>query len=462
MDRPITRRHFLKASCAAMTSTTLFSSLGQLAIFNSAAAQNLAPGEDYRALVCVLLAGGNDSFNMLVPHGADEYQAYATIRADLALAQETLLPLNYDDAGRSFAVHGGMPELRDLFDNGNAAFLANIGTLVEPVTLDGLEDGTAEIPLGLYSHADQIDQWQTSIPDQRTATGWGGRMADIVESSNDDTRVSMNISLGGSNIFQAGDQAVEYGISLEGAPIIEACQGQDFYGQLCSTAVDSLMSLRYRNLIEQAYADKFRDARSANKLFNEALAAGQPLTTTFSGNPLSGQLEMVAKTIAARQSLGHRRQTFFVTLGSWDHHDEVLDSQAEMLPWVSQGLAEFYAATQELGLASNVTTFTISDFGRTLTSNGQGSDHGWGGNQIVVGGAVNGARLFGQYPQLYAGNPLDTGRGRLIPTTPTDVLFAELALWFGVDRSQLADVLPNLGRFYDVNSSEPPIGVLNV
>jgi uncharacterized protein (DUF1501 family) len=287
-------------------------------------------------------------------------------------------------------------------------------------------------------------------------------MADLVESGNADTRVSMNISLGGSNLFQAGSQAVEYSIGPEGAPVIEACQGQDFYGELCSTAVDGLMSLRYRNLIEQAYADKFRDARAANRLFNEALAAGQPLATTFSGNPLSSQLEMVARTIAARQSLGHRRQTFFVTVGGWDHHDEVLDSQANMLPWISQGLAEFYAATLELGLAANVTTFTISDFGRTLTSNGQGSDHGWGGNQIVVGGAVNGGRLFGQYPQLCPGNPLDTGRGRLIPTTSTDVFFAELALWFGVDHSELLSVPPNLGRFYDVASGAPPIGVLAV
>lgn len=462
MDQPITRRHFLKASCAAMTSTTLFSSLGQLAIFNSAAAQSLAPGEDYRALVCVLLAGGNDSFNMLVPYSADEYGEYAGIRADLALEQSSLLPLSYDDGGRTFALHGGMPELRTLFDNGDAALLANIGTLVEPVSLEELQAGTAKAPLGLYSHADQIDQWQTSVPDQRTATGWAGRMADLLESGNDDSRVSMNISLGGSNIFQAGNQAVEYSVTVEGAPVIESCQGQDYFGELCSTAVDSLMSLRYRNLIEQAYADKFRDARATNRLFNEALAAGQPLTTSFSENPLSGQLEMVAKTIAARQSLGHRRQTFFVTLGGWDHHDEVLDAQAEMLPWVSQGLAEFYAATQELGLAANVTTFTISDFGRTLTSNGQGSDHGWGGNQIVVGGAVNGARLYGQYPQLYAGNPLDTGRGRLIPTTPTDLLFAELALWFGVDRSELPGVLPNLGRFYDVGSQAPPIGLLSV
>ena len=462
MDRPITRRHFLKASCAAMSSTTLFSTLGQLVVCNSAAAQSLPPGEDYRALVCVLLAGGNDSYNMLVPYSNDEYQQYSSVRADLALAHDTLLPLDYDDAGRTFALHGGMPELKGLFDRGDAAFLANVGTLVEPVTLDGLEDGTASVPLGLYSHADQIDHWQTCLPDQRTATGWGGRMADLVESSNDDTRISMNISLGGSNVFQAGNQAVEYSISTDGAPVIEACQGQDFYGELCSTAVDNLMSLHYRNLIEQAYADSFRDARAANRLFDEALASAPPLSTLFSGNPLSGQLEMVAKTIAARQSIGHRRQTFFVVVGGWDHHDEVLTAQAEMLPWVSQGLAEFYAATQELGLAANITTFTISDFGRTLTSNGQGSDHGWGGNQIAVGGAVNGGRLFGQYPQLYAGNPLDTGRGRLIPTTATDLLFAELALWFGVAPGELMSVLPNLDRFYDVGSPEPPLGVMTI
>ncbi|MEM7010577.1 MAG: DUF1501 domain-containing protein, partial [Verrucomicrobiota bacterium] len=184
-------------------------------------------------------------------------------------------------------------------------------------------------------------------------------------------------------------------------------------------------------------------------------------TTVFSPGYVSGAFQMIAKTIAARQTLNVKRQTFFVLLGGWDHHDEVLNNMTNMLPLVSKGLSEFNSAMTELGIQDKVTTFTASDFARTLTSNGQGSDHGWGGNHIVMGGAVNGGQIYGTYPNLYEGNPLDTGRGRLIPTTSVDEMFAELAKWFGVSSADLDSLFPNLDRFYDSSSSSLPLGFMN-
>jgi uncharacterized protein (DUF1501 family) len=185
-----------------------------------------------------------------------------------------------------------------------------------------------------------------------------------------------------------------------------------------------------------------------------------PLQTVFSDTGLSQNLRMIAQTIAARQALGMCRQTFFVEFGGWDHHDEVIVNQETMLPVVSMALSEFNSALIELGVENQVTTFTASDFGRTLTSNGRGSDHAWGGNQIIMGGAVNGGDIYGSYPTLFEGNSLDTGRGRLIPTTSIDAYFAELALWFGVPAADLELVLPNIRRFYDPASGSPPIGFL--
>ena len=462
------RRFLLDLGCASVGSTTLFSSLVHLGAVSSASAQSTKSAggtvgdDEYRALVCILLAGGNDSFNMLVPTGSSEYGNYAAVRGDLALAQSALLPLGSSGVpGRSFGLHPGMPEVQALYDQGDLAFVANVGTLVEPVTLSTYEAGSASLPLGLFSHSDQIAQWQTALPDQRSVTGWGGRLADVLSELNGSQQISMNISVAGSNLFQNGSQTVEFSVSPAGGAVtIDGYEGDSVLDQLRTVGIDSLMNDRYKNLFETAYADKVRSAIDGNKLFEQALGAAPVLTTQFSAAPLSQSLRMVAQTIAAREQLDMKRQTFFVLLGGWDHHDETLGNQADMLPLVSQALDQLYAATVEMGVEDQVTTFTISDFGRTLTSNGRGSDHAWGGNQIVMGKAVKGGQIYGDYPSLYAGNPLDVGRGRLIPTTAVDEYFCELALWAGVDASQLDLVLPNLDRFYDTAQGAAPIGFL--
>ena len=475
MPFKMNRRQFLgTASCAAVGSASLFSTLMNLRMANTAAAQQLplsplsanalAGGSDYKALVCIFLAGGNDSFNMLVPRSNAEYSEYATIRADLALPQGDLIPLNAQGTdGREYGVHPAMPEVAQLFNAGQLAFVANVGTLVEPTTLAGIESGLAKLPLGLYSHSDQIMHWQTSVPDKRTGFGWGGRTADLLQSLNDNNTISMNISLAGTNLFQTGTTLTEYSVVPWGNGAVQIYGHDDIWWSrhvLQNAAIESMLDLAYQNLFDQTFANTTRAAVDGADLFATAIENVPPFATQFSDNYFSDSLAMVAKTIAARNVLGFRRQTFFVMLGGWDHHDEVLNNQMAMLSLVSQGMKEFQDAMTELGVQNNVTTFTASDFGRTLTSNGQGSDHAWGGNHMVMGGAVKGSRVYGNFPALYESNPLDTGRGRLIPTTSCDEYFAELALWFGVAPGDLEAVFPNIGRFYDTTSEETPLNMM--
>lgn len=475
MPFKMNRRQFLgSASCAAVGSASLFSTLMNLRMTNTAAAQGLpisptsanalAGGNDYKALVCIFLAGGNDSFNMLVPRSNAEYGEYAAIRGDLALPQGNLIPINaLDTDGRTYGVHPSMPEVAQLFDAGNLAFVANVGTLVEPTTLAGIESGLTKLPLGLYSHSDQIMHWQTSVPDKRTGFGWGGRTADLLKSLNDSDVISMNISLAGTNLFQTGTTLTEYSAVPWGNGAVQIYGHDDIWWSrhvLQNAAIESMLDVAYQNLFDQTFANSTRSAIDGAELFATAIEGVPAFSTQFSDNELSNSLAMVAKTIAARDTLGYRRQTFFVMLGGWDHHDEVLDNQVAMLSLVSKAMKEFQDAMVELGVQNDVTAFTASDFGRTLTSNGQGSDHAWGGNHMVMGGSVLGKRIYGDFPSLYENNPLDTGRGRLIPTTSCDAYFAEMALWFGVAPSDLSAVFPNIGRFYDTTSEETPLGFL--
>lgn len=462
------RRRFLgQAGCAGLSALPALSTLVGLAT-TSALASDTTGG--YRAVVCLLLTGGNDSFNMLVPRGAAEHAEYAQVRQDLALSRASLLPLNpAEPAGLELGLHPSMPELAALFESGKAAFVANVGTLLQPDTRkEQVEAGTVAVPTGLYSHSDQVEQWQTGLPQSRGGTGWAGRMADVLQSMNANRRLSMNISIAGSNVWQAGRNNAEYAITPDGAEGLRdyAAPGTPSSGvtrpeiRANSAAVDSQLALEYRNLLQQAFATSRRQAIEAAELFRAATAPGLPSGIAWPDSRLSAQLRMVARTIAARERLGVCRQTFFVEYGGWDHHDEVLVNQLGMLREVSEGIGAFQQALEVLGVADDVVLFSASDFGRSLTSNGRGSDHAWGGNAFVVGGAVKGRRVFGRYPALYADNPLDVGRGRLIPTTSVDLYFAELALWMGVARTDLPLVLPNIGRFLDPGSPGAPVGFL--
>jgi uncharacterized protein (DUF1501 family) len=471
--RILSRRRFLgEASCAGISALPVLSTLLNLRLAGSVAAAT-APTGDYRALVCVLLGGGNDSFNMLVPREASAYATYKASRSNLALNPDQLIDIHPTNSS-PFALHHAMPELAQLFESGNAAFVANVGTLVEPVSnRKEVEQKMKRLPLGLYSHSDQTEQWQTSVPNSRSGVGWAGRLAEILKDLNANQTVPMNISLDGSNVWQTGITGAEYAIRPDGAVALTGYDpafnnsDNERFRQAVSAAVDNQLAATYANIFEQTLVARKRAAVDAYALFSSATAAPLPASLTFPNSYLGNRLAMVARTIQGRANLGLSRQTFFIHWGGWDHHNDVQLHQDEMLPQLSAALAAFYNALVTLGVQDQVTLFTASDFGRTLTSNSRGSDHAWGGNQIVLGGAVKGKKMYGQYPSLAVNpdkgadvNPLDTGRGRFIPTTSVDELFAEFALWLGVSKSRLPEVLPNIGNFYDSSAAAPPIGVL--
>ena len=452
-----------------MGSTTLFSTLGSLMMTNALAANRHMFSGDYKALVCLLFAGGNDSFNMLVPRSTVAYNEYAATRSDLALSQSSLLTINPITTGSAdFGIHPSLTDIRDLFESQDLAFIANIGTLIEPVVdANDYYSGLKDLPLGLYSHADQVLQWQTSAPHSREAIGWGGKVADILQSLNSYQGISMNISLAGRNVFQSGNTVLEYAINnygngAEGIRPISGYDNEGFLNLIRNTAVSDFMSQLYSNVLQKTFATQTSDAIEAQQVFSAAIENVPAFSTTFSNHYLSRNFEMIAKVIAARNQLGMSRQTFFVDIGGWDTHDEVLNSQNYLFDVVNNAMSEFNSVLQELGMQNDVTTFTISEFGRTLTSNGNGSDHAWGGQQMVMGGAVNGKEIYGTYPSLsLASNNLNlSNRGVLIPTLSTDEYFAELALWFGLSPMDLPLVFPNITNFYTPGSPNYPIGFL--
>lgn len=463
------RRRFLNQlgiGCAHIGATSLLSGMTNMTVLNAAAKSNFSwlsnPPGDYKALVCIMLAGGNDSFNMLVPRGNDEYNEYAAVRANVALPQNSLRPINpITSDGKQYGVHANLPNVQNLFESGNLAFIANVGSLVEPTTLNNI--GIVRTPVSLYSHSDQQLQWQTSVPQRRESLGWGGKLADMVRSCNTSNDISMNISLSGINLFQKGQSVTPYSISdsANGSVLINNFNSNSFYETMKREAVDDLVTETYSNVLEQALANNFRRATGNSIAFDSALATAGGLSTSFPDNQLSRQLRMVARTIKARDILGARRQTFFISMGGFDTHDDVLTNHSSLMGTLDGALNAFYQSMMELGLQDSVTTFTMSDFARRLVPNGDGSDHAWGGNALVMGGAVNGKEIYGDYPDLSLGAAQDVGEGRLIPTLSCDEYFSELALWYGVDHSQLEDIYPNIKNFYQPISNTRPIGFMS-
>lgn len=459
----ISRRKFLgQASCAGLGYTTLLSTLVNLKSINAASILNssIGAGGDYKALVCLSLNGGADSFNMLAPKGNAEWNEYKTTRSNLALPKNEILGLDGTYAGKSLGLHPAMSNMRSMYNSGELSFVSNIGSLINGVTKDDIFNSAAELPLGLFSHADQYMHWQTGIPHDRVAQGWGGKIADMMQAVNSNNNISMNISLSGSNLFQTGNNTIEFSIdAFNGSRIINGYYDNDLFAQLRKEAIDNMVDAYYDDAFKRTYVDIVKVGKEGAEEFNAA-TEGIVLDTNFADNYLSQSFHMIAKTIAARETLGMTRQIFFIDYGGWDHHDEVLEAQEEMLAEVDTALAEFNAALKELNLFDCVTTFSTSEFGRTLTSNGNGTDHAWGGNVFVMGGAVNGGNIFGEYPSLELNNNLEIGGGVLIPTTSVDEYFAELALWYGVPPSELNILFPNIGNFYDVGSGNSPLGIM--
>lgn len=456
-DRLLSRRRFLgEASCAAVGSTALYSSLLNLRMTSTAAAADLTPDDDYKALVCLFLAGGNDSYNMLVPNNDSAYAEYKNTRDNIALDKSDLLPItsNYQPYSE-FGIHPSMTDVRDIYNSEDLAFVANVGTLIRPTTKADY-NSKLFLPRGLFSHSDQQVHWQTSVPQIKGSSpgGWGGRTADLLMSMNEGSQVSMNISLSGINIFQVGDDAFSYISGLNGGTDMVGYSDASFAG-----AVDSLLEENYKNTFTRTFAKNTRRFIDSSIAFNEAID-GIDVSTPLPPTRLAERFKMVARTIAAREALNMKRQTFFIRAGGWDHHNEVNDAQTVMLAEISQALKYFKDALGEIGMTDNVVTFTASDFGRTLTSNGVGSDHAWGGNHMVMGGPVKGGRIYGTYPSLVLNSSQEVGRGRLIPTTSVDEYSSEIARWFGVSSSEMDTVFPNIKEFYDPMLHTNPLGFL--
>ncbi len=463
----ISRRKFIGDSCAALGYTTLFSSLINLKAMAASAMDNssrITLGGDYKALVCVLLGGGNDSFNMLIPKGDNEYNEYATTRSNLAIPQNDILQINPNTSdGRIYGLHPTMPHMQQLFESGNLAFLSNVGTLIEPSSKTDILNGIVKTPLGLFSHADQQQQWQTGRPHERTNTGWGGRIADLVQSMNSNQNISMNISLRGSNIFQRGNQIIPYAISNNGSIGINGYGESGQFNELKTAALNTMLERDYQDIFKNAYKNTIKTSNDANLEFQAAVDAISDFSTQLPEyNDLAAQLNMVAKTIASRDTLGFSRQIFFVQIGGWDHHDELLINHSNKLTEVNDALKYFNDVMTELNVNDCVTTFSVSDFARTLTSNGNGTDHAWGGNAFMMGGAVNGKDIYGDYPTLALNSNLNINDSVIIPTTAADSYMAELALWFGVPASELPTIFPNISNFYDTASNTQPIGFMNM
>jgi len=412
---------------------------------------------DYRALVCVFLFGGNDSFNMLAPRSTAEYNVYAAARQNLAVDQADLLPIApLTGDGANYGLHPAMPGLQSLFESGAAAFIANVGPLIEPVTKTQFLDGSVQLPPQLFSHNDQQDQWQSLKGKSQLATGWAGRMADLIRGSVSGQQMATNASLFGTNLFQSADETVAYVMGPGGPLQFEGFSTTpDTFEFAQREAFLKVLQAQYGSVYERAFSEIQQRAIQEADTITSAIGSAPPIATAFPDTELGTQLNTVARLIAVRDRLGMQRQVFFVAAGGFDSHDNQNEDQPGLLGGVSEAMTAFYNATVELGMAEAVTSFTQSDFGRTLTSNGDGTDHAWGGNQIVVGGSVRGREIYGQYPLLQLDGDDDVGGGRIIPTLSADQYAATLARWFGIGEGDMAAVAPHI-----LNFSETDLGFL--
>jgi uncharacterized protein (DUF1501 family) len=465
----LTRRNVLKgvaAGCAAMSQTAALSTLFNLTMTQAAAAA--VDTSRYKALVCLFLHGGIDSYNLLLPTDAGPYADYQTARGILALDSTLTHPISDPTDGRAYGLHPGAAELQALYNTNNLAFVANVGSLLDPVDQNNYGNG-ARLPLGLFSHSDQQRHWQTATPQSRTQiTGWLGRCADAMdELANNNPFIPMNIAVDQLNILQTGDTITPYVVSnSSGAVVLSGYGNSNAMDAILTASTDNYLNQSYSDLLKDTFAIQRRGAIDAAVAYNEATSAVQfsaGVEAILGSSNIGRQLRQVARAIGAHGLLDQDRQVFYVDRGGWDHHTGLLNAQGNMIPDISATLAAFYQATVELGMANEVVTFTASDFARTLNGNSNaGSDHAWGGNHVVMGGAVNGGRLYGTYPDSLApGNALDIGRGRLIPTTSVDALAADLAMWFGIPNdSTLETILPNIRNFYSAGSATGPLGMI--
>jgi uncharacterized protein (DUF1501 family) len=492
------RRDFIQRALMATAGGAAFGLLpAKLALAqNALAGGTLLRGtgpNDYKALVCIYLYGGNDCFNMVIPRDAAGYLDYSNLRkgnngvgdpSNLAVPQANILPLNPSVAplgGGQFGLHPAMTGLKTMFDAGKAAIVANVGTLVRPTTLNMYQNTPGVLlPAQLFSHSDQSVLWQTPRADATDRTGWGGKLADVfyANSNPGNQTLSMNVSLDGDNVFQSGVNVAPYFMNTYGVEEIGSiqtnptlnCGGQFEYNRRRCLTFKALQNLATTaapgHAFERAYVQKTKRSIDTAAQVSVAIAAHPPSAAKFAPfwtanglvqGPdnvnalpnLAQQLLMIARVIASRVSLSMNRQLFYAAIGGFDTHDTQNADHPDLLKDISQSVSAFYQVLDTLDptLANNVTAFTASDFGRTLTNNGDGTDHAWGAHHLVFGAAVNGNRIYGQMPSLKptgALNPDDIDGGRLIPRLSTDQYAATLSKWYGLQDLDRSTIFPNL------------------
>lgn len=482
----INRRSFLQKATGLALGAGAANTIFDLRLINTALAQSSGVYPDYKALVCVFMGGGNDGNNLIIPYDTERYGSYAAVRgAGLALHRDQAsipgtivngnnyyaLPLNPAySGGEEAAVHSSMSGVQSLFNAGKVAFVRNVGVLAEPMTRSEYRAGKKKKPPQLFSHNDQVTQWQTSIPDAISRTGWGGRLMDkvrmdLAQQNISPGQVSMSVSIAGSNTWEVGEVVNQFKISSSGASTFRDYSGtrKALIDQILrdpSQGGDADLNSRRTNL---GLLD-FRNVNERSLLNGSALTAGlaglpaavntaiNNAFTQANNTGLAQQLKIAARIIAARNALGMRRQIFFCSIGGFDTHGLQPTAHANLMADVSRSIKAFYDATAapEVNVANKVTTFTAADFGRTFKSNGLGTDHAWGNHHLVAGGAVNGG-LYGSFPVFQLGGPSDTDggnpTGRWIPTTSVDEYSATMARWFGVPESAIDSIFPNLKRF---------------
>lgn len=439
------RASAISAAGAAAPWALNFAALGEAAA---------ATASDYKALVCVFLYGGNDYGNTLIPYDQANYNLYQGLRPALAYARDSLAatvlkpavaPRDAGGVAREYALAPELAPLLPIFDAGKMAVLLNVGTLIQPTTRAQFLAHSVPLPPKLFSHNDQQSFWQSSAPEGATS-GWGGRMGDLMLAGNGSATFSC-VSVSGNAVFLSGKTAIQYQVSTTGSIAMAALASPLFGSTACSDALRSIITAPRTQLLEADYARITSRSIAANSALSSALAAPSATTALFPIGSLGDQLKMVARMIASADRLGAKRQVFFVSLGGFDTHTGLATAHPALLTNVAYSLSAFYSAMIELGVAAQVTTFTASDFGRTLTVNNGGSDHGWGSVHFALGGAVNGQRYYGTPPIVANNGPDDVGQGRLVPTTSVDQYAATLGKWFGVADSDLLAVLPDLANF---------------